>query len=40
MAIEIEVNSAIEEGEVIEPYRANNWSSAEKPEQLLPALNR
>lgn len=38
MEIEIEINGAIEEGEVVNLYRVNNWSSAEKPEQLLPAL--
>ena len=38
MKIEIEINGDIEEGEVVNLYRANNWSSAEKPEQLLPAL--
>ncbi|MEN0035477.1 MAG: GNAT family N-acetyltransferase [Cellvibrio sp.] len=38
MDIKIEVNGTIEEREVIELYRANNWSSAEKPEQLLPAV--
>lgn len=38
MDITIEVNGTIEEREVIELYRANSWSSAEKPEQLLPAL--
>lgn len=38
MEIKIEVNGTIEECEVIELYRANKWSSADKPEQLLPAL--
>lgn len=38
MEIEIEVNGAIEEREVVELYRLNNWSSAEKPNQLLAAL--
>lgn len=38
MDIEIEVNGSIEDREVIKLYRANNWSSAEKPEQLLAAL--
>ena len=38
MEIDIEVNGAIEEREVIELYRLNNWSSAEKPDLLLPAL--
>ena len=31
-------NDSIEEGEVIALYRANHWSSAEKPTQLLAAL--
>ena len=38
MEIEIQVNGSIGEDEVIELYRLNNWSSAEKPDQLLPAL--
>lgn len=38
MEIEIQINGSIEEGEVIELYRLNNWSSAEKPDRLLPAL--
>ena len=38
MDIKIEINGAIEEHEVIELYRANNWSAAEKPQQLLSAL--
>ncbi len=38
MEIEIEVNGAIEDQEVIELYRLHNWSSAEKPNQLLLAL--
>jgi GNAT superfamily N-acetyltransferase len=38
MKIDIEINGAIEESEVVNLYRSNNWSSAEKPEQLLPAL--
>lgn len=38
MDIEIEINGSIEEFEVINLYRANNWSSAKKPEKLLPAL--
>lgn len=38
MDIKIELNSPIEEAEVISLYRANEWSSAEKPEKLLPAL--
>lgn len=38
MDIKIELNGEIEEAEIVELYRANHWSSAEKPEQLLPAL--
>ena len=38
MEISIEINGAIEELEVVELYRLNRWSSAEKPNQLLPAL--
>ncbi|MDX1320617.1 MAG: GNAT family N-acetyltransferase [Oceanospirillum sp.] len=38
MDIEITLNGPIEASEVIELYRANGWSSAEKPEQLIPAL--
>jgi len=38
MEIKIEFNGTIEEQEVVDLYRLNNWSSAEKPNQLLPAL--
>ncbi|MEH6455219.1 MAG: GNAT family N-acetyltransferase [Cocleimonas sp.] len=38
MNIEVELNGQIEEFETIELYRANGWSSANKPEQLIPAL--
>ncbi len=38
MDIKVELNGEIEEAEIVELYRANEWSSAEKPEQLLPAL--
>jgi len=38
MSVDIELNGAIGEAEVIDLYRANQWSSAEKPEVLLPAL--
>lgn len=34
MEIDIEVNGAIEEREVIELYRLNNWYSAEKAEPM------
>lgn len=36
--MEIIINGVIGEQEVLELYRLNHWSSAEKPEQLLPAL--
>ncbi|GIU49794.1 hypothetical protein TUM4438_34200 [Shewanella sairae] len=38
MEIQIELNGKIEQAEVVTLYRANGWSSAEKPEQLLLAL--
>ena len=38
MDIQVEVNGEIEETEVIALYRANEWSSADKPKQLLAAL--
>lgn len=38
MRIEISLTDTIEEQEVIEIYRANAWSSAEKPRQLMAAL--
>lgn len=38
MEVEIEINGKIVQEEVLVLYRENGWSSAEKPEQLLPAL--
>ncbi|WP_434341512.1 GNAT family N-acetyltransferase [Motilimonas cestriensis] len=38
MNIQITINGAIEPDETIALYRANAWSSADKPERLLPAL--
>ncbi|MDB3935706.1 GNAT family N-acetyltransferase [Granulosicoccus sp.] len=38
MDIRIEINGEIEEAEIVALYSANEWSSAEMPEQLLPAL--
>ena len=38
MDVEVELNGSVEVEEVIELYRANEWSSAENPEKLLPAL--
>lgn len=38
MDINIELNGHIDEAEIIELYRANGWSSANKPDQLISAL--
>ncbi|MAK92975.1 MAG: GNAT family N-acetyltransferase [Oceanospirillaceae bacterium] len=38
MSLNVQLNAAIDDAEVIALYRANHWSSAEKPEKLLPAL--
>ncbi|MFH0261377.1 GNAT family N-acetyltransferase [Vibrio barjaei] len=38
MEVSVQISKEIQEGEVIELYRANGWSSAEVPEKLLPAL--
>ena len=38
MEIEIEINGVIEESETIDLYRANEWSSADRPDLLIPAL--
>lgn len=38
MDVEIIINGLIEEDEVLEIYKENKWSSAEKPERLIPAL--
>lgn len=38
MEIKIEINGPIEEAEVIALYKANHWSSADKPDKLIPAL--
>jgi GNAT superfamily N-acetyltransferase len=38
MDLRVRLDDAIERGEVIDLYRANKWSSAEKPAQLLAAL--
>ncbi|EAS64667.1 GNAT family N-acetyltransferase [Photobacterium angustum] len=38
MDIQVELNGEIEETEVIALYCANEWSSADKPKQLLAAL--
>lgn len=38
MNLEISLENDIKTDEVVEIYKANNWSSAEKPELLIPAL--
>ncbi|WP_153115777.1 GNAT family N-acetyltransferase [Rhodocyclus tenuis] len=38
MYAEISMQDSLEQSEVIALYRANKWSSAEKPDQLLAAL--
>ena len=39
MELELSLKDNIETDEVVDLYRANGWSSAEKPEKLIPALN-
>ena len=39
MALSISLDDRIETDEVVALYRANDWSSADKPEQLLAALH-
>jgi hypothetical protein len=38
MPVEISLNDAINTKEVVDLYKANQWSSAEKPNELLAAL--
>ena len=38
MTAEISMQDTLEQSEVIDLYRANEWSSADKPDQLLAAL--
>lgn len=38
MTIEIRETKDVKQDDILEIYRANQWSSAEKPEQLLKAL--
>jgi len=38
MQIEISTNDSVNEEEVLALYRANEWSAAEKPKELLAAL--
>jgi len=39
MEIAFSINDTIKTDEVLNLYKANNWSAANKPEQLLMALN-
>ena len=39
MELELSLEDDIETDEVIALYKANGWSSAEKPEKLIAALN-
>ncbi len=39
MEVSISVRDSISENEVIDIYKANKWSSADKPKELLAALN-
>ena len=39
MELELSLKDNVETDKVIALYRANGWSSAEKPEKLIPALN-
>ncbi|MDB4076349.1 GNAT family N-acetyltransferase [bacterium] len=38
MEVKVSTNDSITEAEVLDLYKANAWSSAERPEKLLPAL--
>ena len=38
MHVEISLNDTIEENEVLELYKANKWSAAKKPQQLMASL--
>jgi|GEM_PF-4298621 len=38
MNIEVQLNADIEENDVLDIYRANHWSSADKPQQVMAAL--
>jgi ribosomal protein S18 acetylase RimI-like enzyme len=40
MEVKIEINGDISKVEVVSLYRANVWSSAQKPDQLLAALRQ
>ena len=39
MKVSISISDTISEDEVIDIYEANEWSSADRPEELLAALN-
>ena len=39
MEIKVSITDSISENEVVELYKANEWSSAEKPKELLAALS-
>ena len=38
MNLQLEIDGPVSESEVLDLYRANKWSSADKPEQLMAAL--
>ncbi len=38
MNLQIQIDDFVNEAEAVELYRANKWSSADKPEQLMAAL--
>ncbi len=38
MPLHIQLGDSLQQDEVVDLYRANDWSSADKPEQLLAAL--
>jgi len=38
MPLQIQLDDSLQQDEVVALYRANDWSSADKPEQLLAAL--
>ncbi len=38
MPLQIQLDDSLQQDEVVALYRANQWSSADKPEQLLAAL--
>ena len=40
MKVSISISDTISEDEVIDIYKANKWSSADKPKELLAALKK